>query len=237
VWSGKAQFYGGAVSQGGQTSVKAATNTAVGTLTLGYVNEAIPVTDGDLGYDGARAGFEVASLLNPLDKLGKAGKLFGKLLSYADDINSVGQGAYGIYQDGLDAGDLQSLAGGLPGPRRPNSKNGGVLGVMDDAPGPKGGTYRLRDPADDVVKRTGRSKDLDERRRDHANNPETKDLDFEVDRRTDVYAEQRGREQIIHDAHPEALLENGGLNKIRGISPKNPRLEEYLEAGRRLDDG
>jgi hypothetical protein len=90
---------------------------------------------------------------------------------------------------------------------------------------------------DGNVQRTGRSKDLDARRRAHANHPETKDLDFEIDRRTDVYAEQRGREQIIYDAHPEALLENGGLNKIRGISPTNPRLQEYLEAGRRLNDG
>ena len=101
---------------------------------------------------------------------------------------------------------------------------------------PRGGTYKLKDVIDGNVKRTGRSKDLDARRRAHANHPETKDLDFEVDRRTDVYAEQRGREQIIHDAHPEAWFENGGLNRIRGISLKNPRLEEYLEAGRRLSD-
>lgn len=129
---------------------------------------------------------------------------------------------------------LAKLPGGsnVSLPELPAGKVSGI--VPSNAP--RGGTYKLKD-VDGNVQRTGRSKDLDARRRAHANHPDTKDHDFEVDRRTDVYAEQRGREQIIHDAHPEALLENGGLNKIRGISPKNPRLEEYLEAGRRLDDG
>lgn len=84
--------------------------------------------------------------------------------------------------------------------------------------------------------RTGRSKDLDARRRTHVNTPETRDYDFEVDRRTNSYPEQRGREQIIYDGHPEAQAANGGLNKVRGISPTNPRRNEYLEAGRTLDN-
>jgi hypothetical protein len=99
---------------------------------------------------------------------------------------------------------------------------------------PRGGTYKIRD-ADGTVKRTGRSKDLQSRQRQHARDPETKDLDFEVDKRTDDYAAQRGREQLIHDEHPEARAENGGLNKNRPIRPDNPRRDEYMEAGRSLE--
>lgn len=94
---------------------------------------------------------------------------------------------------------------------------------------PKGGTYKLRDPETDQVRRTGRSNDLDRRAREHGRDPNTKDLDFEVDRRTDSYPAQRGREQRIYDLHPEA-----DLNKRRGISPRNPKREEYLREGDKL---
>jgi len=80
----------------------------------------------------------------------------------------------------------------------------------------------LRDPETDQVRRTGRSNDLDRRAGEHGRDSNTKDLDFEVDRRTDSYPAQRGREQRIYDQHPEA-----DLNKRRGISPTNPRREEY----------
>jgi hypothetical protein len=40
----------------------------------------------------------------------------------------------------------------------------------------------------------------------------------------DVYAEQRGLEQMLHETY------NPPLNKIGGIDPKNPRLPEYREA-------
>ena len=59
-----------------------------------------------------------------------------------------------------------------------------------------------------------------------ARHPETRDLDFEVDRMTDSYPAQRGREQRIYDAHPEA-----DLNRQRPISPTNPRRSEHLRAG------
>jgi hypothetical protein len=93
--------------------------------------------------------------------------------------------------------------------------------------GAKGGTYLLKN-ADDVVMRTGRSKNLARRAGDHGRDPATRDLTFEVDKRTDDYAAQRGREQILHDLH------NPPLNRIRPIDPKNPKRDEYLEAGRRL---
>jgi hypothetical protein len=138
VWFGKAQLYGGAVGQGGKTSAKAAVNTAIGTVTLGHVPDAFAVTDDDLGYGGSRAGFELAvNILNPLSKMGKAGKFASQALSYGGDLNSVAQGAYGVYEDGLDSGDLQNFANALPAPRRPKNSNGGALGVVDDAAGPK----------------------------------------------------------------------------------------------------
>lgn len=59
-------------------------------------------------------------------------------------------------------------------------------------------------------------------------------LEFEVDKRSDDYAARRGREEIIHNRHPEALKENGGLNKQRAIDPKNKRIEEYRKKGKEL---
>jgi len=97
----------------------------------------------------------------------------------------------------------------------------------------KGGIYKLRD-ADGVVRRTGKSNNLDRRRGEHARNKETKDLDFEVDRRTDCCNAQRGREQIIYDQHPEAQAAIGGLNKRRPVSPTNPKRDIYRKAGEKL---
>jgi hypothetical protein len=54
-------------------------------------------------------------------------------------------------------------------------------------------------------------------------------LDFEVDRRTDNEAARRGREQRVHDQHPEA-----DLNKRNPISPKNPKRDYYLKEGDKL---
>ncbi len=97
----------------------------------------------------------------------------------------------------------------------------------------KGGTYKLKD-ADGAVKRTGKSIDLDRRRGEHARNKDTKDLDFEVDRRSDCCNAQRGREQIIYDKHPEAQAANGGLNKRSPVSPTNPKRDVYRKAGEKL---
>jgi RHS repeat-associated protein len=92
---------------------------------------------------------------------------------------------------------------------------------------PQGGTYKLVDEADEVAK-TGRSNNLDRRRREHARDPRYEDLQFRVDRRTDDYPAQRGREQIIHDRYQPPL------DKINPIDPTNPRREDYLEAGKQL---
>jgi len=89
---------------------------------------------------------------------------------------------------------------------------------------PKGGTYQLKDPKNGDVVRNGRSKDLNKRKSDHARNPETRDLEFEVKHRTDDYPTQRGLEQKQLDK------DRGRLDKIRGISPKNKNGEKYMRA-------
>jgi len=91
-------------------------------------------------------------------------------------------------------------------------------------------SYKLKDPETRQVRRTGRTNDLNSRRGDHKRAPETKDLDFEVDRRTDNYAQQRGREQTIYDQHPEA-----DLNKRRPISPRNPNRSKYMDAAKEIE--
>jgi hypothetical protein len=69
---------------------------------------------------------------------------------------------------------------------------------------------------------------LEVRQKQHARDPELKKYEFEVDKRTDNYAEQRGREQIIHDKYKPKL------NKIKPIRDDNPKREEYLEAARKM---
>lgn len=64
---------------------------------------------------------------------------------------------------------------------------------------------------------------------EHARGAETKELDFEVDKLTDDYAQQRGREQILHEQHQPPL------NKIQPISPRNPNRQKYLDAGNELE--
>ncbi len=89
---------------------------------------------------------------------------------------------------------------------------------------PRGGTYVLRDPETNEVMRTGRTNDLERRRQEHGRDPELRPFNFEVDRRTDDYAQQRGREQVVHNQYDPPL------NRIQPISPRNPRRQEYLDA-------
>ncbi len=95
---------------------------------------------------------------------------------------------------------------------------------------PKGGTYVLRDPVSGKVIRTGRTNNLNRRRLEHRRYPQTKDLQFKVDKRTNNYQQQRGREQIIHDHY------NPPMNKNRPIDPRNPERQNYMDAARELGD-
>jgi hypothetical protein len=67
---------------------------------------------------------------------------------------------------------------------------------LEAAQNATGGTYKLKD-VDGNVKRTGQTDDLKRCEGQHASKPETKDLEFEVDKRSDSYPARRGREQII----------------------------------------
>ncbi|MHB1594941.1 MAG: hypothetical protein ACYCO9_14210 [Streptosporangiaceae bacterium] len=98
-----------------------------------------------------------------------------------------------------------------------------------DTAAARGGVYTLRDAAGNVV-RTGRSVNLAARQVAHANDPVLGEFEFQVEYRTNVYAEQRGLEQILYDRYPGAQAANGGYNMIRGISPLNPRGPGYMQA-------
>lgn len=102
-----------------------------------------------------------------------------------------------------------------------------LLWVHNDC-APRGGTYILRDPETKQVMRTGRTRDLARRQREHGRDPALRDLTFEPVHRTDVYAEQRGLEQLLHDTY------NPPLNYIRPISLLNPMRNYYLNAARRF---
>jgi RHS repeat-associated protein len=94
----------------------------------------------------------------------------------------------------------------------------------------KGGTYKLVDKVTGQVRRTGMTNNLQKRAGDHRRGKETGKLEFQIDRKSDDPIARRGREQRIYDKHPEA-----DLNKRRPISPKNPRRDEYLKAGDKLE--
>ena len=94
---------------------------------------------------------------------------------------------------------------------------------------PTGGTYILRDPVTNQIVRTGRTNNLARRENEHNRDPALGRYNCGIDARTDNYAQQRGREQIIHDTF------NPPLNKIQPISPTNPRVLEYLDAAYRLN--
>ncbi|OYZ02524.1 MAG: hypothetical protein B7Y37_01665 [Sphingobacteriia bacterium 28-36-52] len=93
---------------------------------------------------------------------------------------------------------------------------------------PKGGTYVLHDD-EGKVQRSGRTIDLKRREGEHAKNEKTKDLKFQVDKKTDNKDAQRGREQEIHEKH------NPPMNKIKSISDKNPNKQKYLDAAKELE--
>jgi len=88
----------------------------------------------------------------------------------------------------------------------------------------QGGVYALRDPITGQVVRTGRTNSLTRRAGEHLRDPALADFEFEVIARTDVYAQQRGLEQLAHDAYTPAM------NRIRPISPTNSNRATYVDA-------
>jgi hypothetical protein len=94
----------------------------------------------------------------------------------------------------------------------------------------RGGAYVLRDFEGSVV-RSGRTGDLVRREADHLRDPLLKDYRFRTIYKTDVYAEQRGLEQLLHDTYQPPL------NKIRPISPTNPNRQTYIDAAQKYLGG
>ena len=80
----------------------------------------------------------------------------------------------------------------------------------------------------------GRTTNLEARKESHAQNPYRKDLKLEVIASNLTYEESRGLEQIAmlqcHTLNPG----NYTNNQINGISPFNPRLSSYMDAGRNI---
>ena len=87
-----------------------------------------------------------------------------------------------------------------------------------------GGVYALRDPNTGEIVRTGRTNDFPRRKAEHALDPNLGQYEFETLNPTNIYAEQRGLEQIAHE------LYNPRLNKINPISPSNPNKPTYIKA-------
>jgi RHS repeat-associated protein len=97
----------------------------------------------------------------------------------------------------------------------------------------EGGVYTLQDGSN-VVSYVGRTSNLANRALQHGDT--YPDYTFNVAYDTDSYAEQRGLEQMLLDANPQAMYENGGLNRIRGISLTNPNCEQYMNAAQSFLD-
>ena len=72
--------------------------------------------------------------------------------------------------------------------------------------------------------RSGRSIDLARRQVEHARDPVLRVFEFEAAFKTNIKAEQRGLEQYLHNLHAPPL------NKIRPISPLNPKGPGYMRA-------
>lgn len=165
----------------------------------------------------------------------------GRYVESALDVAFIVADVADISSNGLNWTNGISLAANVVGLALPGATGLGpgtraIAAGVDAARGAddvaKGGTYVLRN-SDDVVVRTGRTNDLARREREHGR--EHPDTTFEVDRRTDDYATQRGREQVIYDQNPQARAENGGRNKQRPVSERNKRREEYEEAARKVE--
>lgn len=78
----------------------------------------------------------------------------------------------------------------------------------------------------------GRTTNLEKRENAHANNPQRSHLNF-VPIATGLNAiEARGVEQIQMMYHHTVNTSNKMNNQINGISPRNPNLSMYMEAGR-----
>lgn len=160
----------------------------------------------------------------------RAGQVIGDVASVvAGTVGAIGGAAAGTTLDiatggaALVAAPAQVAAVAIPA-------NGAVNGAISLYRTAIGGTYMLTNPNTGEVQRTGRTNNLDRRQKEHARDPQTKDLKFNVDKRTDNAAARRGREQIIHDKYKPPM------NKVNPVNPKNPNKAKYLKEAEKLAD-
>jgi hypothetical protein len=186
--------------------------------------------------------FDAARVLphgTPEARLGLAlGEIFGGLFTAASGLaGEVGGGALSLTGVGALAGvpvivaSTTAVVGGVGNVMagiNALATTGTGTGQGSATAEPKGGTYQLKNPKTGEVMRNGRTNDLIRRQDEHARDPVTKDLDFEPTAKTDNHAEQRGLEQLQLDA------QRGPLDKINGISPRNPNRTHYLDAARKF---
>jgi len=86
------------------------------------------------------------------------------------------------------------------------------------------GVYALKDRHTGDIVRTGRTNNFLRREAEHLRDPNLKKYEFAPLYHTDVYAEQRGLEQLAHELYKPPL------NKINPISPTNPNRPAYIKA-------
>jgi len=159
----------------------------------------------------------------------RAGQVIGDIASVAAGTvgavgAAVGDTALDISTGGaaLVAAPAQAAAVAIPA-------NGALNGALHLYAAATGGTYVLTDPKTGDVQRSGRTNNLDRREGEHKRGEDTKDFKFKVDKRTDNPDARRGREQVLHDKYKPPM------NKIRPISPRNPKRQKYLDAAKKLD--
>lgn len=88
--------------------------------------------------------------------------------------------------------------------------------------------YKLVDPTTNEIKYVGRTVNPTARKQAHALDPNKKGLSFVTIKSGLNYYEARGLEQIAMLTYST----KNALNRISGISPNNPKLEDYMAAGR-----
>ncbi|HJQ78894.1 MAG TPA: hypothetical protein VJ828_03015, partial [Lacipirellulaceae bacterium] len=120
-----ARAFGAGLQTGAKAFGNAGVDTGVCFVTLGFVPEVglIPITQADLdagyaiGYGGQRVGIEflVGVATAGASQAGKVGQAVS-LMDVGGNMSSVGQGTYGLIEDGsIDAEDLLQIGGGAAG--------------------------------------------------------------------------------------------------------------------------
>jgi RHS repeat-associated protein len=175
------------------------------------------------GWVAGKVITHIPGLKETVDMAGESSQIYAdkywRTGRWTDKLASMGAGLWSKENCGDTAVNLVILAVG----------GGAARAGAAEATLPKGGVYSLRN-AEDAVVRTGRTGDLLAREGQLNADRVLRQFRFKVEYRTDVYAEQRGLEDVLYNLHPEAQAANGGYNMIGAISPSNPNIGGYQSA-------